>query len=326
MPKAFFPLFEALGLGLPHRPVLVAVSGGADSLALALAYAAFREASAATAPWQAVTVDHQLRPESTEESAQVAAWLRARSIPHETLTWHHPPLQARIEEQAREARYALLTAHAQAHGFDVILTAHHALDQIETALMRAVRGSGLTGLSGMALLSRRDDVSLARPFLSVFPEALKAFLARQNQPFITDASNLDERFERARWRKRLAEAPKPCLEGVSRSLQNLQRLEVQLQAVATTFLQAEVTRTPSGFLFPLKSFQALLPAVGERALRGLLQTFSPRPCPQRILEGLRNKLAESDGKLFQGATAHGCVLRRIQGGRIMLRKEERRLP
>lgn len=326
MPGAFFPLFEALGLGLPHRPVLVAVSGGADSLALALAYAAFREVSAAEAPWQAVTVDHRLRPESTEEAAQVAAWLRARAIPHETLTWHHPPLQTRIEEEAREARYALLAAYAQAHSFGVILTAHHALDQIETALMRVVRGSGLTGLSGMAPVSRRDDISLARPFLSVFPEELRAFLTRQGQPYITDASNLDDRFERARWRKRLAEVPRSCLEGVSRSLQNLQRLEVQLQAAATTFLQAEVTRTPSGFLFPLKSFQALLPAVGERALRGLLQAISPRPCAQRILEGLRCKLAESDGKLFHGATAHGCVLQRIEGGRIMLRKEERRFP
>lgn len=321
-----FPAFQALPLDWKQMPVLVGVSGGADSLALALAYQAFREAITAEAPWCAVTVDHRLRPESTQEAQQVARWLKIWRVPHTTLTWNHAPLSSQIEEKARQARYSLLTGFARDHGFTAVLTAHHALDQIETVLMRAARGSGLTGLRGMVPVSKQKDILIVRPFLTLFPADLRRVLSEAQQPFVEDPSNASSRFERVRWRKGLTffESRGLNLKGFSHSIQNLQDIEEQLTAAARVFINAQVQSTAGevGRSFPLSLFRELLPAVGERVLRALLQEVSQKmtPCSQRILKTLRDKLLSP---LFKGATAHGCILRRTHGKRVLIFPEKR---
>lgn len=125
-------------------PLAVAVSGGPDSMAmLALATGAFPDAVIAA------TVDHRLRPASADEAAMVAAWCRARRIPHATLSPDKPPAGASIQAQARHVRYALLGDWALAANASALATAHHADDQAETFLMRAARGSGPAGLAGI---------------------------------------------------------------------------------------------------------------------------------------------------------------------------------
>lgn len=321
-----FPAFRALPLDWARTPVLIAVSGGADSLALTLAYQALREAVAATSPWYTATVDHRLRPESRQEAEQVARWLGARNIPHATLVWDHAPVTARIEEQARQARYALLIDFAKAHQCSVLLTAHHALDQIETVLMRAARGSGLTGLRGMTFLSERDGVTIVRPFLTIFPGDLRLFLAQAAQPFVVDSSNGSNIFERVRWRKTLTFFGKRGLnlKGFSRAIENLQTIEDQLTMAAQVFIKANVhLEKGHGLCFLLHPFRALLPAVGERVLKCLLQDVSQdaAPCPHRVLEGLHQKLLNP---FFRGATAHRCILKRVQGQRVLITPEVRR--
>src|SRR5215472_14255742 len=113
-----------------RRPRLaVAVSGGADSMALALSAAAWarHRGGAITA----LTVDHRLRPESTGEARQVGAWLTARGIAHETLVWEGPHPTGDIQAAARTARYRLLEAWCAQHGVLHLLTAHHREDQAE---------------------------------------------------------------------------------------------------------------------------------------------------------------------------------------------------
>ena len=323
--RALFSGFRALPVDWDRTPVLIAVSGGADSLALTLAYQAFREAQGIVAPWGTATVDHRLRPASTQEAAQVAHWLEARAIPHATLTWAHGPLTTQVEERARQARYDLLTDWARQNGFAAILTAHHALDQIETVLMRATRGAGLTGLRGIAPVSERGGILLLRPFLGVFPEDLRRRLAEAGQPFVEDPSNESPEFERVRWRKalRFFGARGLDLRGVARSIAALQGVEAQLTAAAQAFVEAHVQATADGGrTVPLVSFRALLPAVGERVLRRLLEEASGdrTPCPQRVLAALQKKIA---APAFKGATAHHCTLRRIHGGRLRVEKERR---
>ena len=126
----------------------VAVSGGPDSLALAIL--ADRWARETGGQICALTVDHQLRPESGDETRRLAAWLSARAIRHEILVWTGEKPRTGIEEAARFARYRLLGGWCRDHACLHLLTGHHRDDQIETHLIRrrAHSGAFTTSLKG----------------------------------------------------------------------------------------------------------------------------------------------------------------------------------
>jgi tRNA(Ile)-lysidine synthase len=194
----FAAALEAIG-GFEARPAIaVAVSGGPDSMALALladAWARERDGQVV-----ALTVDHGLRPESGEEVRIVAGWLAGRGIPHAILTWEGAKPASGIQEAARVARYGLLAEWCRRHGVLHLLTAHHRDDQGETHLIRRRAGSGIDGLAAMSALRELPGCRLVRPLLAMPPARLAALLAAENQPFVRDPSNLNPAFERARLR------------------------------------------------------------------------------------------------------------------------------
>ncbi|GGH29696.1 tRNA(Ile)-lysidine synthase [Alsobacter metallidurans] len=184
-----------------HEAVLLAVSGGVDSVAMMLLAARWR-ASGPTGPKLFVaTVDHGLRPESGMEAATVAGWAREASLPHATLVWNHRQAGRVSQESARAARYGLLREHARTIGADALATAHHADDQAETVLMRLVRGSGPAGLAGMRQGGTLDGLTLLRPLLNVPKVRLAATLARAGHPFCEDPSNEKPLYARNRIRR-----------------------------------------------------------------------------------------------------------------------------
>src|SRR5712692_9076186 len=130
------------GLGpFEARPRLaVAVSGGPDSLALAIL--CHRWAAARGGEAFALSVDHRLRPESAAEVRQVRRWLRALGIPHHVLVWKRPGARpsSALQAAARAARYGLLAQWCSRRGVLHLALAHHAGDQAETVLMRLARG------------------------------------------------------------------------------------------------------------------------------------------------------------------------------------------
>jgi tRNA(Ile)-lysidine synthase len=183
----------------------VAVSGGADSLALTLLMRDW--AAAHGVALTALTVDHGLRPESTAEARQVGAWLAARGISHQVLAWDGDKPTANIQATARQARYDLLTSWCRARGAPVLLLGHHADDQIETFLLRLGRGSGLRGLSAMRAIEKRNDIMVLRPFLATPKQALLETLRTCGQPWLDDPSNFDMRFRRSHVRALAAQLP-----------------------------------------------------------------------------------------------------------------------
>nr|WP_286207764.1 tRNA lysidine(34) synthetase TilS [Hephaestia sp. MAHUQ-44] len=191
--------FAALGVS-GRDPVLLAVSGGADSTALLLlAHAALGNRC------HAATVDHGLRPEAAGEAAAVARLAAALGVAHATLTAPMPPRvnrTANVSARARALRYRLLEDHARAIGATRIATAHHADDQLETLIMRLNRGSGVAGLAGIRPVGGR----IIRPLLGWRRAELAALVAQCGITAIEDPSNVDDRFDRARLRKVLAEA------------------------------------------------------------------------------------------------------------------------
>ncbi len=183
----------------PHLayPFAVAVSGGADSLALV--FYLWELVQKDPSRLKAFIVDHQLRLESLEEAKTVQLWLTEKQIPCEILSWNHPPISSNIQELARDARYDLLLNACLDQNFSSLWVGHHLLDQYETVLMRFSRGSGIQGLSGMPPVCKRKGIAICRPFLDLKPELLIESL--ENHPYIQDPSNKNEKYERIRWRK-----------------------------------------------------------------------------------------------------------------------------
>ncbi len=185
-----------------YRHVLLAVSGGADSLAMMLLVARWaKEQGPQGAQLSVATVNHDLRPEAAEEAASVSLMAEELGLSHMVLVWTGEKPSTGLQEAAREARYRLLKAYAEAIGAESILLAHHADDQAETVLMRLSAGSGLSGLAGMASETRWDGMILLRPFLAVSAHRLRATVEAAGWKPLEDPSNRSDRFTRVRVRK-----------------------------------------------------------------------------------------------------------------------------
>ena len=190
---------EGLTGGPPHRLAL-AVSGGADSLALLLlGHAAF------PGRVHAATVDHGLRAEAADEAAFVAEICARLGVPHATLAAKMTQ-SVNIQAGARTRRYALLGEWARSAGADWLATAHHLDDQAETLLMRLLRGSGLAGLAGIRPVHDADP-PIVRPLLGWRRDELAALVAAAGIAPVDDPSNGDTRFDRVRIRAHLAANP-----------------------------------------------------------------------------------------------------------------------
>ena len=191
---------------LAHASALVlAVSGGPDSTALMVLAARWRRARKRGPKLLAVTVDHGLRRESAAEARAVKRQARALGVPHRTMRWDGGKPATGLQEAARLARYRLLARAAHAARAPHVLTAHSLDDQAETVLIRMSRGSGLTGLCGMAAMSPLPasgpgGIMLVRPLIGLPKARLIATLARAGIGYVDDPSNRDPRFARARLR------------------------------------------------------------------------------------------------------------------------------
>ena len=197
---------QALGRPLSANDhIALAVSGGADSMAmLALAAGAFPGRIAAA------TVDHGLRASARGDGALVAGFCRVVGVDHAILTPGEPITGASIQAQARRARYAVLGGWARARHATMLVTAHQADDQAETLLMRAARGSGLSGLAGVRARRLLNDdggapVTLLRPLLDWRRAELRAIVRRAGIPFVDDPANEDDRHDRTRFRRLLGD-------------------------------------------------------------------------------------------------------------------------
>lgn len=203
----------------------LAVSGGADSLALLLLAAAALPGRVAVA-----SVDHGLRPENAGEAAMVAGVCARLDVPHETLRVTLAP--GNLQHRARAARYEALGEWCGRNAIAALATAHQLDDQAETLLMRLNRGSGLAGLAGVRARGTVPGrgLPLLRPLLSWRRAELAAVVARAGLDPARDPSNDDGSFERVRVRKALADAGWLDPEALARSAAHLGEAEGYLEA------------------------------------------------------------------------------------------------
>jgi tRNA(Ile)-lysidine synthase len=176
--------------------ILVAVSGGADSVALLHLMSSLAE------PWRirlhVVHVDHQLRAGSTADAEFVRALAERFGLPFDVATVS-VDRRGSLEAAARAARYAALESWAARVGAERIAVGHTADDQAETVLMRLVQGAGVRGLSGIAPVRGR----IIRPLIELRRSALEAELRRAGLSWVEDETNRDPKFLRNRIRHEL---------------------------------------------------------------------------------------------------------------------------
>ncbi len=185
--------------------VLVAISGGADSVALLRAMLRLKTNGAGRIC--AAHFNHRLRSAADEDELFVRGLCAHWKIPCEIGRAEATQIASApgegIEEAARRLRYDFLEAAAGNLGARHVVTAHTADDQAETILQRILRGTGLSGLSGIARTRTLGHAALMRPLLGFRRAEIERYLADLRQPFRRDDSNSDRRFTRNRIRREL---------------------------------------------------------------------------------------------------------------------------
>lgn len=289
--------------------ILVATSGGPDSLALALLSHqwAINQGGKAVA----ITVDHQLRDGSTAEARHVKAWLTGRGMEHHILTWErtegNKAPQTAIQATARKARYQLLGQWCKDHSVRHLLTAHHAQDQLETFMIRLAKGSGLKGLTSAQGVVPTSFGRILRPLLPLDPYRLKATLNHFQQPFLLDPGNENEGFTRVRWRQLL---PPLAVEGITaqtiqKTLDRLNHAQRLLDQHVSRLLHQHVILSPYGYAVLKKDALQESPEAVEEMLKRILAIIGTRIYPVRR-QALHHAMDMM--KLDKSITLGGCQI------------------
>jgi tRNA(Ile)-lysidine synthase len=319
---------NALFSGLENlRGLVLAVSGGSDSTALLVLAARWaqglRKSRRRSPELLAVTVDHALRPEAKREAAAVKALARKLRIAHRTLQWRGTKPKTGLQEAARIARYRLLAEATTRAGYAHILTAHTLDDQAETVLFRLARGSGLTGLGGMAYaaavpIGAESAIFVVRPLLSVPKARLLATLEAAGVAHSEDPSNQNPRFARPRLRALMPHLAREGLDawGLARLAARLRRAEATVEfavAAAGAALAPGPWPAAGPIMLPAAQFRDLPAEVGLRLL-GRIIGHAGDEGPVEL-----GKLEE----LYQAVRTSRTPLRRTLAGAVITLRGER---
>ncbi|MBT6289705.1 MAG: tRNA lysidine(34) synthetase TilS [Rhodospirillaceae bacterium] len=306
--------------------IAAAVSGGGDSMALALLADDWCRRHGGTLT--ALTVDHGLRAGSDAEASKVGGWLAAAGIGHRILVWDGDKPATGIQAAARAARYGLLTDWARRNRTCHILVAHNLEDQAETFLMRAAQGAGMYGLAGMAPVSRRRGVGIHRPLLEISGARLRQTLTAKCQQWIEDPSNVDPAFQRTHMRRlvtALGQVGAPATR-LALLAGHFRSARTRLDGLAGALIGGAVVRHTTGYCqLQTQIFRCAPLMVALHALRKILGEIGGRDYPasgDKLERGLGRLLDSGDDRAF---TLAGCRIIKAGGGpgTVLICREER---
>ncbi len=298
--------------------LLLAVSGGPDSLALLHLIAEWRRRLGGQAPKVCVaTVDHGLRAESALEAAAVADQCAGLGLDHATLVWTGPKPKRGVPDAARRARYALLEAHAatlQPGRSMAVVTAHTQDDQAETLVMRLARGAGVDGLAAIVPerpLSPGSGIVLVRPLLGISKARLVASLIERGVTWCEDPTNFDAAFERVRVRGVLASLQDAGVEraALAATARRMGDARAALDFAALAFKETlQLSFNSEVFAaFDRQAFERGPGLLRQRVIEGLIRRFGgTSPAPE--LSGIEALIAHMAAKPKSSATLGGTVV------------------
>ena len=187
--------------------ILVACSGGPDSMALLHLLQDIANHRHTKYELGVAIVDHSIRPESKDEVLWLRNQVESLGLPFYTATFDVPRLskdqKLSAETVGRQVRYQWLNEISQSEGYDYIAVAHHKDDQAESILAHLIRGTGLNGLTGMAVVSYDYTVPVIRPLLDITKAELLAYLSSKGLSYCIDSTNDDISYQRNRIRHRI---------------------------------------------------------------------------------------------------------------------------
>ncbi len=251
-------------------PIVLAVSGGADSLALCLALRDYLTPHGGDVI--AVSVDHGLRSDSAKECEQVGKWLSAYEIEHHILRLSNLP-ESNLQAAARTARYNVLADFCRERDILYLATGHHQDDVAETLTYRKEQGASDWAMAGIPHLSLWQDLLVIRPLLQVTKQDCIDYLHNHNQPWIEDASNCNPIYDRNRIRQRLAARKdyavyrKECVEQARQTALRRRREELALN----TWLARHAIFRGDRLMLPVSAFKALEAPAQLRVLKVTLR-------------------------------------------------------
>ena len=283
--------------------IAIAVSGGADSMALA-----FLARQWGGCEIVALIVDHRLREESGREAALVARRLKSMGLKAEVLVHKGKIPKSNIEAAAREYRYGLLCDWVRERGFDALFVGHQMDEQAETFFLNLMRGSGVYGLAAMEEDSMRDGVRIVRPLLDFRKEGLKDLLRSGGIEWVEDPSNIDDKFTRVKVRKAMAALNLP-VERIALAAANLRRAAEAIEFYVAAALCGEL------------SVEALRALPLEVAYRVLAERLGGEYAPR--LASIERLYARLLTPGFRGATLGGYKVS-VKKGVVVFTREKRK--
>lgn len=279
------------GLASPPAGFCVALSGGLDSTVLLAALARLRD-EGAVASIRACHVNHGLH-------ADADAWARACgrladrlgiSCVQLAVDARHRPGES-PEAAARAARYRALAA-ALGEG-EVLLTAHHADDQLEGILLQWLRGGGLRAVAGMARVVPFAGGWHARPLLDFAREELHAWGLQAGLEWLEDPSNRDTRFDRNYLRQEVLPILRQRWPAAARTVGRVARQAAEALEIESSLATADLAAVARGSALSLGALEVLPPARQNLVLRAWLRGLGLPVPSQRTLAAMRHDMREA---------------------------------
>lgn len=298
--------------------VAVAVSGGADSVSLAIGMHSLGYQVVA------LLVDHRLRADSASEILSTVDLMARFDIACVKRVWlHEEKISGNLENMARIARYALIKEMCHELHCRQVCLGHHADDQVETFLLNLVRGSGLDGLCAMPSKTHRDGLVILRPMLDFSKEEITSYLRDQHISWIEDLTNRDIVIKRNHLRSLLCQVEDPSLlrRRIVHVVHRLQSVKLVMDCVHEQNFQRLVRMQGDAFYVNIIDYIALSEEERLNLFARVMMTCSQAKQRGRIASLLRVDRQIIAGS-FKGCTLMCCVIIRDNDS-MVIRKEAR---
>lgn len=258
-----------------NETYVVAVSGGIDSMVLLDLVASLRETKHISL--YVAHVNHNVREASSADEAFVEGVCKKLNIPFKSITLQKN-MSENFHSKARDKRYAFFYDYAKEVHATKVLLAHHANDQIETILMRLVRGSSFIGYKGMSEITPYKDISLIRPLLKTPKSAIQNYQKKHNIAFVEDESNAEDHYTRNRYRHQIVpfiiqENPK-AYDKFSQFSTYIEESYELIELHRNDFISKYVSLQEDKISFPKDSFCLLPSIVKKDVLTNLVNQIS----------------------------------------------------
>lgn len=256
--QSFWQQGESCGFWQSNSRILLAISGGVDSMVL---LSLMEKVAAKRAITLAVAhVNHQLREESAAEEAFLRNYCAQAGIAFYSRRWEEPATTG-LEEAARKFRYHFFREVMTEQGYDRLMTAHHSDDQLETMLMKMVRAGNLQTAGGIKAQQNFAKGRLVRPLLTFAKEELVAYAQQHQLVYFEDVTNTLLDVQRNRLRHQVvpllkAENPQ-VLAHFNQLAQQIQWTTQWQQESLQTWFEENVTSFASGWTIPVQAFLTL---------------------------------------------------------------------